>query len=178
MQASRLCSVNHISAANVTCQRPCSLGRPAVVPVRRLHVAAASRQQQAASNSSSQSVRPTEPPAAPATLAQLAALWAAAAALPADAAELSGGPPASSYYVSLGLFLMTVPGGHIYQDLIPRGYACRAGSCMLGAERHGICERRPPVAPTPLPQACGPSSSGPPRPRSSARRTRWQGRQT
>lgn len=47
---------------------------------------------------------------APATLASLAALWALAE-LPAEASDLSGGPPASSYYVSLGLFLITVPGG-------------------------------------------------------------------
>lgn len=46
---------------------------------------------------------------APATLASLAALWALAE-LPAEASDLSGGPPASSYYVSLGLFLITVPG--------------------------------------------------------------------
>jgi hypothetical protein len=30
--------------------------------------------------------------------------------LPASAAEITGSPPASSYYVSLGLFVMTVPG--------------------------------------------------------------------
>ena len=48
---------------------------------------------------------------AAAALPATAALWLLAGGLPAGAAELSGGPPASSYYVSLGLFLITLPGG-------------------------------------------------------------------
>lgn len=51
--------------------------------------------------------------AAPLTEASVASLtlWALTA-LPAGAADLpAGGPPAQSYYVSLGLFLLTLPGG-------------------------------------------------------------------
>lgn len=132
MQASRLCSANHISAAHMICQRPCTLRGPAVVPARRLHVAAAARQQQAASSSSGQRSQQPERPAAPATLAQLAALWGAVAALPANAAELSGGPPASSYYVSLGLFLMTVPGGQdVLEPTLYRGSLLRSERWVL-----------------------------------------------
>lgn len=50
--------------------------------------------------------------ATPLTEASVASLtvWALTA-LPAAAADLpAGGPPAQSYYVSLGLFLMTLPG--------------------------------------------------------------------
>ncbi|EFN50526.1 hypothetical protein CHLNCDRAFT_33426, partial [Chlorella variabilis] len=106
MQAALGKHISPISHAN-------AIGRPArrsaVVPQRRLAVAAAS-QQQGPSSSRSERQLPQRRPAGPATLAQLAALWAAAA-LPAQASEaLSGGPPASSYYVSLGLFVMTVPG--------------------------------------------------------------------
>lgn len=46
---------------------------------------------------------------APATLASLMALLALSE-LPVEAAELAGSAPASSYYVSLGLFLITIPG--------------------------------------------------------------------
>lgn len=99
MQAALGKHISPISHAN-------AIGRPArrsaVVPQRRLAVAAAS-QQQGPSSSRSERQLPQRRPAGPATLAQLAALWAAAA-LPAQASEaLSGGPPASSYYVSLGL---------------------------------------------------------------------------
>ncbi|KAL4422257.1 hypothetical protein ABPG75_008454 [Micractinium tetrahymenae] len=74
------------------------------------------RRQQSAQQQADQQLQRLEAPqqaaaaaGAPATLASLAALWALAE-LPAEAADLSGGPPASSYYVSLGLFLITVPG--------------------------------------------------------------------
>lgn len=121
MQAALGKHISPISHAN-------AIGRPArrsaVVPQRRLAVAAAS-QQQGPSSSRSERQLPQRRPAGPATLAQLAALWAAAA-LPAQASEaLSGGPPASSYYVSLGLFVMTVPGG--------LAGACRAAAGGLGA---------------------------------------------
>lgn len=46
-----------------------------------------------------------------------AAFWLLAD-LPASAAELSGGPPASSYYVSLGLFLITLPGGVLQESML------------------------------------------------------------
>ena len=72
--------------------------------------------------------------AAAPTLAALLALWAAAE-LPAAASELSGGPPASSYYVSLGLFLMSVPGG------CPEG---AKGACGCWAGRS--CAAPPPPA--------------------------------
>ena len=55
-------------------------------------------------------------PSIDATMASLS-LWALTA-FPASAADLpAGGPPASSYYVSLGLFVITVPGrGHQLND--------------------------------------------------------------
>lgn len=54
--------------------------------------------------------RPSQPSSLDATLAGFA-LWALTE-LPAAAAPdaLPGAPPAQSYYVSLGLFVMTVPG--------------------------------------------------------------------
>ncbi|KAL4425022.1 hypothetical protein ABPG77_001800 [Micractinium sp. CCAP 211/92] len=74
------------------------------------------RRQQSAQQQADQQLQRVDAPreaaaaaGAPATLASLAALWALAE-LPVEAADLSGGPPASSYYVSLGLFLITVPG--------------------------------------------------------------------
>ncbi|KAI3424720.1 hypothetical protein D9Q98_008109 [Chlorella vulgaris] len=98
----------HISPTHAIGSRTQRLSRQVVVPLRRLHVAAAAPQREPSSSSSGNGGRWA---AAPATLSQMAALWAATAALPAQAAaDLSGGPPASSYYVSLGLFLMTVPG--------------------------------------------------------------------
>lgn len=105
---SALCSCRRIAVA--------PLGNAAARPARsqavaHLRMAAASTPQAAASSDRQQRAAQQRRLAAPATLAQLAALWAAAAA-PAQAAEaLSGAPPASSYYVSLGLFVMTVPGG-------------------------------------------------------------------
>jgi hypothetical protein len=74
--------------------------------------------------------------------------------LPALAAgELGGGPPASSYYVSLGLFLITLPGaaggdwqGRVSALLQPQYRRCppycpsrrsaAAGSCPLLATRY------------------------------------------
>jgi hypothetical protein len=100
----------HISPTHAIGSRTQRLGRQVVVPLRRLHVAAAATQREPSSSSSGNGGRWA---AAPATLSQMAALWAATAVLPAQAAaDLGGGPPASSYYVSLGLFLMTVPGVH------------------------------------------------------------------
>ena len=80
---------------SVTAPRKCALGQ------RRQLVVAATP------------VEETSPTAAtPLTEASVASLtfWALTA-LPAAAADLpAGGPPAQSYYVSLGLFLMTLPG--------------------------------------------------------------------
>ena len=112
--------------------------------------------------------RPAGSSGAAPSAAALAALWTLAAQLPASAAEveLSGGPPASSYYVSLGLFLITVPGAAAGCCLAVARFAC----CALASATSPPCRRplgpeaqaahEPSVAP--LPQA--PSSSAAPRP--------------
>ena len=141
---SRLCSLKRIALVGAT-ERPCrAAGVRAVVPHRRLSVAAAgpgqAQQQQPSGQQQRQQQQQQQPGAAP---APAAALWALAA-LPAAAAdiELSGGPPASSYYVSLGLFLMTVPGG--------RHRRC-ALLLLASTWRVALPPRSPPCTPRPLP---------------------------
>ncbi|KAI7838653.1 hypothetical protein COHA_007579 [Chlorella ohadii] len=107
------CSLQRVALAG-SHSRQCSSRSPrAVVPQRRRLAAApaASLQQRERQTQQQQQPQEQQQPA-PVSLASLAALWALAADLPAAAADidLSGGPPASSYYVSLGLFLITVPG--------------------------------------------------------------------
>lgn len=63
------------------------------------------KQQQISATASTERVTSQLSDALPASFA----LWVLSE-VPAISAELSGGPPASSYYVSLGLFLITLPG--------------------------------------------------------------------
>ena len=60
------------------------------------------------------------------------------------AGELAGSPPASSYYVSLGLFLITLPGEGQLQTT-------PAVSVMLGVRLHGVMQNCLP----PAKHACG-----------------------
>ena len=109
--------------------RQCSSRSPrAVVPQRRRSAAAPAASLQQREQQPQQPQLQQQQQAAPASLASLAALWALAADLPAAAADidLSGGPPASSYYVSLGLFLITVPGAPDWEW--PGAAAVEAGS--------------------------------------------------
>lgn len=116
--------------------RQCSSRSPrAVVPQRRRTAAAPAASLQQREQQPQQHQLQQQQQAAPTSLASLAALWALAADLPAAAAdvELSGGPPASSYYVSLGLFLITVPGAGRLQ-----WRPCRSGggAPLLGVAAH------------------------------------------
>ena len=125
-----LCSAKRIALVGPFGSPTRSTGRYGVVPQRRLaSVAPRSQQQLSSSQCSSgeegqqwQQQIQAAAAGAPVTLASLLALWAATELPAAAAGELSGSAPASSYYVSLGLFVLTVPGAW-----------CGRGSGCLGA---------------------------------------------
>jgi hypothetical protein len=84
--------------------RTTSSNRNTVLTQRRSVTVAAGPVEEKLSSVNVGGVNLTEASVASLTVWALSALPAAAADLPA------GGPPAGSYYVSLGLFVMTVPG--------------------------------------------------------------------
>lgn len=133
------------------CTRQCS-GRSlrAVVPQRRRSAAAPAASLQQREQRPQQQRQQQQQQAAPASLASLAALWALAADLPAAAADLdlSSGPPASSYYVSLGLFLITVPGAP------PRTAAACTQHCRRRGQEAGGQDRCAAAAPAPIAWWC------------------------
>lgn len=123
------------------CTRPFSSRRPRRVPclaaaAQRRGVEAAPRPQQPAAAGSS--LQPASSQLLPSGVSASMALWLLAGDLPAQAAELSGSAPASSYYVSLGLFLITLPGGWVGCGSGERGgeeqgclFVCGAGACAM-----------------------------------------------
>lgn len=122
--------------------------RPALAVARAARPACSASQQPPKQRQQQQQLaaqRPASGGGAAPSAAMLAALWTLAAQLPASAAELelSGGPPASSYYVSLGLFLMSVPGELTGEGVVAACTKRRGCTGAAGGGRARHCARRP-----------------------------------